>query len=73
MPQVFKALATIMVWVLFISSLFIVAISLIFGTIRGDLFGGGEPLSTSYIMIWGLATVMGILSVCAMKLRQMLE
>ncbi|MFC1995734.1 hypothetical protein ACFLVM_02525 [Chloroflexota bacterium] len=62
-----------MVWVLFISSLFTVAVSMIMGSLAGDLFAVEETLPTSYIMIWRLAKEMDVLVVSAMKLRQMLE
>jgi len=73
MPDIFKALATIMVWVMFVGSLFITATSLLFGILEGELFRVGVTPSIFYPIMWALAVAMGILSVCAMKLRKMLE
>jgi len=73
MPPIFKALASIMAWVLFVSSLFLVATSLLFGTLGGDLFVVGRTPPIFYVLTWALATGMGILSVCVMRLRQKME
>ncbi len=70
MPQVFKALASIIVWVLFIWG----AITLLSTTVGYYTEVGvlGEPPS-SIFMGWGLGSAELILAVVAMKLRQTLE
>ena len=75
MPSVFKALATIAAWVLFISG----CLQLLGGAggyfyiyyVTGSV--GVLPVSTRILVVWGLGTGSLILAVCAMKLRQMLE
>ncbi len=70
MPPIFKALATITVWVLFIGGL----ITLVITTINWAVIVGfiGKP-PLAIFMGWGAGTAELILAVCAMKLRQMLE
>ena len=72
MPQIFKALATIIAWTLF----FLGWIMLVFVVI----FAVATPFEPATLEPWGvfdtawvLAVITLILSVCAMKLRQMLE
>lgn len=67
MPPIFKALATIAVWVMFVLGLFEVLMAMIMGfTVPAP------PLIQVYLgSAIGVACL--ILSVCAMKLRQMLE
>jgi hypothetical protein len=70
MPQKFKALATISAWILFV-----------FGCI--DLLGSGWGYMNSgtigqtpafdFVGLWAVGAAFLILSVVAMKLRQMLE
>ena len=71
MPPVFKALATIIVWVLFISGLLMALSSLVIGTVGGVLWRPEIPLL--YPIVWAVSGMFGILSVVCMKLRQMLE
>ena len=73
MPQVFKALATITAWTLFILGSLILVIGVLIMPAIGGAFVPGTPPP---VMFWiALASAVGtlILSVCAMKLRQMLE
>ena len=75
MPSIFKALASITAWALFISGW----LQLLGGAggyfysyyITGSV--GVLPVSTRILAVWGLGTGSLILSVCAMKLRQMLD
>ena len=75
MPSVFKALATITAWALFISG----CLQLLGGAggyfysyyVTGSV--GVLPVSTRVLMVWGLGTGSLVLAVCVMKLRQMLE
>lgn len=72
MPQIFKALATIIAWTLFfLGWLMLVFVFVFMATI---------PFETATLEPWGifdtawvLAVITLILSVCAMKLRQTLE
>lgn len=73
MPQIFKALATINAWVLFVMGWLVLLIGvLIMPTVEGTLFAGEAPP----LLFWvACATAMATLalSVVLMKLRQMLE
>ena len=66
MPPIFKALATISVWILFIFGCILLINTIVIGIIEGL-----SPLET--MAGGGIAMVSLTLSVCAMKLRQMLE
>lgn len=72
MPQIFKALATIMVWVLWISGLVMGFSVLIMGIARGDIYGPqASPMS-----IWtGFAVALGfgLVALIGMKIRKSLE
>ena len=75
MPSVFKALASITAWALFICGWLQLP-----GGAGGYFYSyyitgsiGVLPVSTRVLTVWGLGTGSLILSVCAMKLRQMLE
>ena len=73
MPAIFKALATINAWALFVMGWLVLLIGvLIMPSIEGVLFVGEAPP----VLFWvSLASAMGTLtlSVVIMKLRQMLE
>ena len=72
MPQIFKALATTMVWVLWISGL-VMGFSVFFhGVILGDLYGP-EPAPMSYWAGFAVALAYGVGAVVVMKLRKTLE
>ena len=73
MPPVFKALATITVWAMWICAWVAFLVPLVMGTLAGDLFVVGVIPPLYYPIMWALAFAGGILAVCAMKLRQMLE
>ncbi len=72
MPSIFKALATIMVWVLWICSLLLGFGSLIMGIARGDLFGGEAPPMV-YAANFAVAGFYAIVSVVIMLLRKKME
>lgn len=73
MPPIFKALASITAWTLFIlGSLTLVIGVIIMPVIEGALFQGTPPPVLFWIAL-ASAVMTLILSVCAMKLRQMLE
>ena len=65
MPSYFKTLATITVWILFISGCIATVASPISRIALGEVFGA--------LAAWAIGVGCLILSVCAMKLRQMLE
>jgi len=72
MPSIFKALASITVWILFILG----CLGLLLGNIgaaMGGAFFGAEPPPMEMYVANGLCITSLILAVCAMKLRQMLE
>ena len=70
MPPIFKALATIAAWVLFIWGL----ITMVSVTIAYyATVGINQDPGLSILFGWGLGTAELVLSVVVMKLRQMLE
>ena len=73
MPQIFKALATITAWILWISSLVMGFGALIIGIIAGDLFNPAQPLAMSYPAIFAVAGAYAILALVAMKIRKGME
>ena len=72
MPPIFKALATITVWVLFILGWLTLLGTNIGAAVGGALFGPTPP-PLCFFLGNGVGIASLILSVCAMKLRQMLE
>ena len=72
MPPIFKALASIMVWILWISGLVMGFGTLIMGIVRGDLFGAQPPVM-SYWAGFAVALAFGIGALVAMKIRKGLE
>ena len=73
MPQIFKALATITVWILWISSLVMGFSTLIIGTIAGDLFNPTVVTPMSYPATFAVAGFYAIVALIAMKIRKGLE
>ena len=73
MPQIFKALATITVWILWICSLVIGFGSMIMGIIAGDLFNPDAVLSMTYPAMFAVAGFYAILAVVIMILRKKME
>jgi len=73
MPQIFKALASITVWILWISGLVMGFSTLIVGTIGGDLFNAAEPVPIAYPAMFAVAGAYAILALVAMKIRKSLE
>ena len=72
MPQIFKALASIMVWTMWIVAWVIGLSTLIMGIVRGDLFGQQPPVM-SYWAGFTVSLAYGILALVAMKIRKALE
>jgi len=73
MPPIFKALATISVWVLFIGGLITAASDLVMTAAAGQLYSVNSPPPIEFYVALGVATISLALSVVCMKLRQMLE
>ena len=73
MPQKFKALASISAWVLFVFGLLVIAIAAFMSIASGQATpaAGPPPIQAYAAYSVGVASI--ILSVVAMKLRQMLE
>ena len=67
MPQIFKALASITVWALFIFG-WIFTVHLPITSVTS-----GKPPDIAAAIIFATGVASFILSVCAMKLRRMLE
>ena len=65
MPQIFKALASITVWILFISGCLATLLAPLSRLTRGEVFGS--------LAAWAIGVTCLILAVVAMKLRKTLE
>ncbi|MBI4180456.1 MAG: hypothetical protein HY528_00825 [Chloroflexi bacterium] len=73
MPKIFKALASISVWVLFIVGLFSLIFTVIDQFTRSGGLSGGEPYNFNDVA-WELKAIVTLfLSVVAMKIRKALE
>jgi len=72
MPPIFKALATIMAWVLWIIALVMGFSTFISGIISGDLYGT-EELSMAYPATFAVAGFYAIAAVVVMVLRKKME
>ena len=73
MPQIFKALASIMVWILWISGLVMGFSTLIMGIIAGDLYNAAKPVPMAYPASFAVAIAFAIGALVAMKIRKGLE
>ncbi len=69
MPPVFKALSTIMAWILWICALVLGFGSLAMGIIRGDLFGTKAPPMV-YAAMFAVAGLYAIIAAVIMLLRK---
>jgi hypothetical protein len=72
MPPIFKALATIMAWVLWIVAMVMGFGTFISGVINEDLFSS-TPLPMEYPTMWAVAGFYGILAIVIMILRKKME
>lgn len=70
MPTIFKALASITVWILFVIGCLGLVVPTVGWAIKGDLL---TPPATILVFMWSAGIASFILAVCAMKLRHMLE
>jgi hypothetical protein len=73
MPDIFKALATITAWTLFIGAWLFALINLVVGIITGVLFTTGAKGAFEVFAYFVLAIVCVTLSVVVMRLRQKME
>jgi len=73
MPPIFKALASITVWILFVFGCLLLVMPSVMGALGGIFFRPGVPPPLVLYVAYGLGVVSLILSVVCMKLRQMLE
>ena len=69
-PQVFKTLASITVWLLFIDAWIFAIMPTIGYFVHTGFLGQPDPL---FFVSWGLATVQIFLAVVVAKLRQMMD
>ena len=70
MPPVFKTLASLTVWLLFIDAWIFAIIPTVNYFVKVGFWGTPDPL---FFVSWGLATVQIFLSVVVARLRQMME
>ena len=73
MPEVFKALATITAWILWICGLVMGFSTLIVGIIAGDLFNAAQTVPMAYPAMFAVAGAYAILAVVIMILRKKME
>ena len=72
MPQIFKALATILAWVLWISGLVMGFSTFAMGLINGTLYGS-EPVPMSYMASFAVSLAYVVSAVVVMVLRKKME
>ena len=72
MPDIFKALASIMAWILWIFALVMGFSTMAMGIIHGDLYGA-EAHPMAYSVSFAIAGFYAILAVVIMRLRQKME
>jgi hypothetical protein len=72
MPDIFKALATIMAWILWIFALVMGFSAFIVGIINGDLYGTAET-SMAYPASFAVAGFYALAAVVIMILRKKME
>ena len=73
MPPIFKALATVMAWLLWIFALVTGFSTLAMGIISGDLFSTEVIPPMAYTALFAVAGFYGILAVVIMILRKKME
>ena len=73
MPNIFKALASITVWVLWLAGLVMGFSTLIVGTMAGHLFIATVEAPISYAIFFAVALAYAVGAVVVMRLRQKME
>ncbi len=72
MPPIFKALASITAWVLFINFWVSGLSTLVMGIVNGTMYGPEPPLMVNAVF-FSLSIASGVLAVVVMRLRQKME
>ena len=72
MPDIFKALASILAWVLWIAGLVMGLSTFVMGLISGALYGG-QPTPMIYPVSFAVALAYGVGAVVVMILRKKME
>ncbi|MBA7584713.1 hypothetical protein ES708_26670 [subsurface metagenome] len=73
MPDIFKALATIMAWVLWIVALVIGFSAFAVGMISGALYSTTQPTPMIFPALWAVAGFYALAAVVIMILRKKME
>ena len=73
MPNIFKALASIMVWVLWIAGMVMGLSMFMLGIMAGDLFNPNVVMPMEYSVGFGVALAFGIGAAVVMLIRKKLE
>ncbi len=73
MPQIFKALASIMAWILFIGGLIMLVSVLLMTALSGQLYSVDSPPPMEYYVGLGIATIIFAAAAYTMKVRKMPE
>ena len=72
MPDIFKALATTMAWIMWIVAIISGFSAFLYGVLSGDLYGGGE-YSMTYPATFAVSGFFGLAAVVIMLLRKKME
>ena len=73
MPPIFKALATIMVWILWICALVMGFSTFVMGIISGDLYSTTKAPPMAYPALFAVAGFFGMIAAVIMLLRKKME
>jgi uncharacterized membrane protein len=73
MPQIFKALATIMAWILWIFALVMGFSAFIMGIISGDLYNTTKAPHMAYAALFAIAGLYAIFAAVIMLIRKKME
>ena len=73
MPDIFKALATIMAWILWIVSLVMGFSAFAMGIITGALYSTTQPTPMIFPVTWAVSLAFGIGAIVVMLLRKKME
>jgi len=72
-PPIFKALATVMAWILWIVALVMGFSAFVMGMITGALYSTTQPTPMIFPVTWAVALAYGIGAVVVMLLRKKME
>ena len=73
MPDIFKALATIMAWILWIVALVMGFSTFAVGIVSGALFSTTQPMPMIFPVAWAVAAFYALAAVVIMILRKKME